>query len=81
MLHVPGVTTELPKEQPMNDTPTSGASNAVYVQTNMTPNEVIAFRRSDDGSLDRVGSVAQQVENSELAALGRKPQDIRAGVR
>jgi len=42
----------------MSDTPTSGASNAVYVQTNTTPNEVIAFRRSDDGSLDRIGSVA-----------------------
>jgi 6-phosphogluconolactonase len=42
----------------MNDTPTSGASNAVYVQTNTSPNEVIAFRRSDDGSLDRIGSVA-----------------------
>lgn len=42
----------------MNDTRRSGASNAVYVQTNTTPNEVIAFRRSDDGSLDRIGSVA-----------------------
>jgi 6-phosphogluconolactonase len=42
----------------MNDTPTSGASNAVYVQTNTSPNDVIAFRRSDDGSLDRIGSVA-----------------------
>jgi 6-phosphogluconolactonase len=42
----------------MNDTPTSGASNAVYVQTNTSPNEVIAFRRSDDGSLARIGSVA-----------------------
>ena len=42
----------------MNDTRTSGASNAVYVQTNTTPNDVIAFRRSDDGSLDRIGSVA-----------------------
>jgi 6-phosphogluconolactonase len=41
----------------MNDTPTSGASKAVYVQTNTTPNEVIAFRRSDDGSLARIGSV------------------------
>lgn len=42
----------------MTDTPTSGASNAVYVQTNMTPNEVIAFRRSNDGALDRISSVA-----------------------
>jgi 6-phosphogluconolactonase len=42
----------------MNDTPMNGASNAVYVQTNSSPNEVIAFRRSDDGSLDRIGNVA-----------------------
>jgi 6-phosphogluconolactonase len=34
------------------------ASGAVYVQTNAAPNEVIAFRRADDGSLDRIGSVA-----------------------
>jgi 6-phosphogluconolactonase len=34
------------------------ASGAVYVQTNSAPNEVIAFRRADDGSLDRIGSVA-----------------------
>jgi 6-phosphogluconolactonase (cycloisomerase 2 family) len=31
---------------------------SVYVQTNAAPNEVIAFRRTDDGSLDRIGSVA-----------------------
>jgi 6-phosphogluconolactonase len=41
----------------MNDTRT-GAASAVYVQSNTSPNEVIAFRRSDDGSLDRIGSVA-----------------------
>jgi 6-phosphogluconolactonase len=34
------------------------ASGAVYVQTNAAPNEVIAFRRADDGSLDRIASVA-----------------------
>jgi 6-phosphogluconolactonase (cycloisomerase 2 family) len=34
------------------------ASGAVYVQTNSAPNEVIAFRRADDGSLDLIGSVA-----------------------
>ena len=28
------------------------------MQTNAAPNEVIAFRRADDGSLDRIGSVA-----------------------
>src|SRR3712207_1433299 len=31
---------------------------SVYVQTNAALNEVIAFRRTDDGSLDRIGSVA-----------------------
>src|SRR5919107_3254998 len=34
------------------------ASGAVYVQTNAAPNEVIAFRRAGDGSLDRIGIVA-----------------------
>jgi 6-phosphogluconolactonase len=53
----------------MNDTPTSGASNAVYVQTNTTPNEVIAFRRSDDGSLDRIGSVATGGDGSNSPHL------------
>jgi 6-phosphogluconolactonase len=42
------------QQSPMNGT----ASGAVYVQTNAAPNEVIAFRRADDGSLDRIGSVA-----------------------
>jgi 6-phosphogluconolactonase len=41
------------QQPPMNDT----ASGAVYVQTNSAPNEVIAFRRAADGSLDRMGSV------------------------
>jgi 6-phosphogluconolactonase len=36
----------------------STTNGAVYVQTNSAPNEVIAFRRADDGSLDRIGSVA-----------------------
>src|SRR5918995_2196320 len=43
------------QQQPMNDTASAGA---VYVQTNAAPNEVIAFRRADDGSLDRIGSLA-----------------------
>jgi 6-phosphogluconolactonase len=34
------------------------ASGAVYVQTNAAPNEVIAFRRAGDGSLDPIASVA-----------------------
>src|SRR4051794_244900 len=42
------------QQEPMNGT----ASGAVYVQTNAAPNEVIAFRRMGDGSLDRIGSVA-----------------------
>ena len=43
------------QQQPMNDTASAGA---VYVQTNAAPNEVIAFRRADDGSLDLISSVA-----------------------
>ena len=42
------------QQAPMNGT----ASGAVYVQTNAAPNEVIAFRRAGDGSLDRIGTVA-----------------------
>src|SRR5918911_404073 len=43
----------------MEQAPTNGAaSGAVYVQTNASPNEVIAFRRAGDGSLNRIGSVA-----------------------
>jgi 6-phosphogluconolactonase len=43
------------QQEPANDTASAGA---VYVQTNAAPNEVIAFRRADDGSLDRIGNVA-----------------------
>jgi 6-phosphogluconolactonase len=43
------------QQEPTNDTPSAGA---VYVQTNAAPNEVIAFRRATDGSLDLIGSVA-----------------------
>jgi 6-phosphogluconolactonase len=43
------------QQSPTNDTASAGA---VYVQTNAAPNEVIAFRRATDGSLDRIGSVA-----------------------
>src|SRR5215207_3483929 len=43
----------------MQQSPTNGtASGAVYVQTNAAPNEVIAFRRAADGSLDLIDSVA-----------------------
>ena len=64
----------------MNDTRTSGASNAVYVQTNASPNEVIAFRRSDDGSLDRIGSVATGGDGSgspHLQSQGSVALDAR----
>src|SRR5215210_3663338 len=43
------------QQEPTNDT---ASASAVYVQTNAAPNEVLAFRRADDGSLDRIGSVA-----------------------
>src|ERR671910_2764690 len=43
------------QQSPTNDTASAGA---VYVQTNAAPNEVIAFHRDADGSLDRIGSVA-----------------------
>jgi 6-phosphogluconolactonase len=43
------------QQSPTNATASAGA---VYVQTNAAPNEVIAFRRAADGSLDRIGSVA-----------------------
>src|SRR5215212_5460022 len=43
------------QQSPTNATASAGA---VYVQTNAAPNEVIAFRRPADGSLDRIGSVA-----------------------
>ena len=42
------------QQDPMNGT----ASGALYVQTNAAPNEVIAFHRDADGSLDLIGSVA-----------------------
>jgi 6-phosphogluconolactonase len=43
----------------MQQSPTNGtASGAVYVQTNAAANEVIAFRRAVDGSLEHIGTVA-----------------------
>src|SRR5215213_1589016 len=54
----------------MQQEPTSGtASGAVYVQTNAAPNEVIAFRRAEDGSLDRIGSVATGGEGEDSPHL------------
>ena len=46
------------RESSMQQEPTNDTAGAAYVQTNAAPNEVIAFRRADDGSLDRIGSVA-----------------------
>ena len=43
------------QQPPTNDTASAGA---VYVQTNAAPNEVIAFRRAGDGSLNSLGNVA-----------------------
>ena len=44
----------------MQQSPTNGTASAgaVYVQTNAAPNEVLAFRRAGDGSLEPIGSVA-----------------------
>jgi 6-phosphogluconolactonase len=36
----------------------TASDGTVYVQTNAAPNEVIAFHRAGDGSLDLIGSVA-----------------------
>src|SRR5215204_1362708 len=54
------------QQEPTNDTASAGA---VYVQTNTAPNEVIAFRRADDGSLDRIGSVATGGEGDDSPHL------------
>jgi 6-phosphogluconolactonase len=54
------------QQSPMNRTISAGA---VYVQTNATPNEVIAFRRAGDGSLDRIGSVATGGEGTSSPHL------------
>jgi 6-phosphogluconolactonase len=42
------------QQEPMDGT----SSGAIYVQTNAAPNEVIVFRQADNGSLERIGSVA-----------------------
>jgi 6-phosphogluconolactonase len=41
-------------QEPMN----GAAAGAVYVQTNAAPNEMVAFRRTSDGSLEPIGRVA-----------------------
>jgi 6-phosphogluconolactonase len=54
------------QQEPMNGTASAGA---VYVQTNAAPNEVIAFRRAPDGSLDLIGSVATGGEGDRTPHL------------
>jgi 6-phosphogluconolactonase len=46
------------EEQTMRESMNGAAPGGVYVQTNAAPNEVVAFRRAEDGSLDPIGSVA-----------------------
>ena len=65
------------QQSPTNDTASAGA---VYVQTNAAPNEVIAFRRADDGSLDRIGSVATGGEGDEAASALKSEARRRVGV-
>src|SRR5215217_9528649 len=55
VLHDPHERKSSMQQSPMNGSTSAGT---VYVQTNAAPNEVIAFRRAGDGSLDRIGSVA-----------------------
>jgi 6-phosphogluconolactonase len=62
------------QQQPMNDT-----AGAVYVQTNAAPNEVIAFRRADDGSLDRIGSLATGGEGDGSPHLQSQGSVILSG--
>jgi 6-phosphogluconolactonase (cycloisomerase 2 family) len=59
------------RESSMQQEPTEDAvsAGAVYVQTNAAPNEVIAFRRADDGSLDLIGSVATGGEGAGMPHL------------
>jgi 6-phosphogluconolactonase len=53
----------------MQQEPTNDTAGAAYVQTNAAPNEVIAFRRADDGSLDLIGSVATGGEGDGMPHL------------
>src|SRR5215204_795306 len=64
----------------MQQPPMSGtASGAVYVQTNAAPNEVIAFRRAADGSLDRIGSVATGGDGDGLPHLQSQGSVVLTG--
>jgi 6-phosphogluconolactonase len=57
------------RESSMQQEPTNDTAGAAYVQTNAAPNEVIAFRRADDGSLDLIGSVATGGEGDGMPHL------------
>src|ERR687883_225971 len=63
------------QQPPMNGT----ATGAVYVQTNAAPNEVIAFRRAGDGSLDRIGSVATGGEGDDSPHLTSQGSVVLTG--
>src|SRR5215210_232306 len=64
------------QQEPTNDTASAGG---VYVQTNAAPNEVLAFRRADDGSLDRIGSVATGGEGDGTPHLQSQGSVILTG--
>jgi 6-phosphogluconolactonase len=53
------------------------ATGAVYVQTNASPNEVIAFRRAADGSLERIGAVATGGDGDGMPHLTSQGSVVR----
>jgi 6-phosphogluconolactonase len=63
----------------MQQEPTNDTASAVYVQTNAAPNEVIAFRRADDGSLDLIASVATGGEGDGTPHLQSQGSVILTG--
>jgi hypothetical protein len=55
------------QQSPTNATASAGA---VYVQTNAAPNEVIAFRRADDGDGPLLALPEEQVRRAVRAEFG-----------
>lgn len=55
----------------------SDATGAVYVQTNASPNEVIAFHRAADGSLERIGTVATGGDGDGMPHLTSQGSVVR----
>jgi 6-phosphogluconolactonase (cycloisomerase 2 family) len=53
-------------------------SGAVYVQTNADPNEVIAFARSEDGTLARIGAFATGGRGDGVAHLTSQGSVVRS---